>query len=237
MALKRRLRAPVYDEDGRCPCCGQVLDKWGDHALVCPCGGDRTVRHNAVRNTCFEDAQAAGLRPERETAGLLQERPESDELPAPTRPRARRPADVWLPRGKSGAQEALDFAVTSAMRSDLLREASGTPELVFERYNRFKREYRDTALSCQEVGVQFVPMVIEAHSGGWSPLARSQLAWIAQQAAAASNEEPALTALRMAQRISATLHRENARAILKRSAGLEPAGFLSSWATATEEVL
>ena len=36
VALKRRLRAPVYDEDGFCPCCGGVLDRWGDHALVCP---------------------------------------------------------------------------------------------------------------------------------------------------------------------------------------------------------
>ena len=82
VAVKRRLRAPVFDEDNYCPCCGDVLDKWGDHALICACGGDRTVRHNALRNVCFEDARLASLRPEREKAGLLPERPASDELPA-----------------------------------------------------------------------------------------------------------------------------------------------------------
>ena len=30
--------------------CGEVLDRWGDHALSCCCGGDRVLRHNAFRN-------------------------------------------------------------------------------------------------------------------------------------------------------------------------------------------
>ena len=229
IALKRRLRAPVLDCDGFCPCCGRVMDKWGDHALTCDCGGDRTIRHNAIRNACFEDAAEASLRPEREKAGLLPRRPDTDELP----PRAgnRRPADVWLPRGQRGTPEALDFAVTSAMRSSLLRESASSPELVFERYERHKREYQDTARLCEAAGLHFVPMVIEAHSGGWSPLARGVLDWIAQQAAATSNNEPATVALRIAQRMSTALHRENARAILKRCGTQEPSAFDSAWDT------
>ena len=195
--MKRRLRAPVYDEDGFCPCCGDLLDKWGDHALTCPCGGDRTVRHNAIRNVCFEEASHAGMRPEREKAGLLPERPASDELPQ--RRSARRPADVWLPRGQSNQPEALDFAVTSAMRTELLREASTTPELVFQRYEQRKKEYQDTAQQCEQAGLRFVPMIVEAHSGSWSPLARGVLDWIARQRAAINHEEPATIALRIAQ--------------------------------------
>ena len=29
-----------------CTLCGQVMDKWGDHALVCGCGGDWASHHN-----------------------------------------------------------------------------------------------------------------------------------------------------------------------------------------------
>eukprot|EP00971_Amphidinium_carterae_P038020 747530-Amphidinium_carterae.1 len=28
-----------------------TFDKYGDHALTCACGGDRTVRHNRLRDT------------------------------------------------------------------------------------------------------------------------------------------------------------------------------------------
>ena len=49
-ALQRRLRMHVFDEEAVCPCCGDVLDMWGDHCLSCCCAGDRVVRHNSVRN-------------------------------------------------------------------------------------------------------------------------------------------------------------------------------------------
>ena len=60
-------------------------------------------------------------------------------------------------------------------------------------------------------------MVVEAHGGGWSPLARATLDWISKQQAICHNESPAAVSLRVAQRISCTLHRENARAILRRT--------------------
>ena len=59
-----------------------VLGKFGGHALVCACEDSHTIRHNAVRNLCFEDAIAAGMRPEREKAGLLPARPQADGLPS-----------------------------------------------------------------------------------------------------------------------------------------------------------
>ena len=54
ISLKRRLRMPVMESEAPCPCCGQTLDVWGDHAVVCMCNGDRTVKHNAMRNIVFE---------------------------------------------------------------------------------------------------------------------------------------------------------------------------------------
>ena len=80
------------------------MDSYGDHALVCPCRGDRTVRHNAFRDLIFSEAACAGCAPEKEKQGLLPGRSLDDGAPSrsDTRPGAderRRPADVWLPRG------------------------------------------------------------------------------------------------------------------------------------------
>ena len=32
-----------------CPLCNGIADRFGDHARACPCGGDRTKRHNGLR--------------------------------------------------------------------------------------------------------------------------------------------------------------------------------------------
>ena len=59
-------------------------------------------------------------------------------------------------------------------------------------------------------------MVMEAHGGGWGADARAVIGSIARCVAAARSIEPAAASLEIAQRISIALHRENARAILKR---------------------
>ena len=223
VVLKRRLRAPVFEAEFPCPMCGEIMDRWGDHALTCSCNGDRTVRHNAIRNVCYEEAVEASLRPEREKAHLFPQRPISNGLPSSNG--GRRPDDVWLPRGSTGKGEALDFAVTSGLQSELVVPVADTPGLVFQRYEQFKRSYKGTASSCETQGFAFVPMVVEAHGGGWSPLARATLDWISRQQAICHNESPTAVSLRVAQRISCTLHKENARAILRRTAVVPEASF------------
>ena len=61
-----------------------------------------------------------------------------------------------------------------------------------------------------------MPMVLEAHAGAWSPTARGILDWIARQASASQHESAQSCSLRITQRLSCTLHRENARAVLRR---------------------
>ena len=70
----RWLRIPVAEADAICPLCDGIQDKYGDHALVCPCGGDRTKRHNLLRNQVYHFAASAGLNPELEKPGLLRTR-------------------------------------------------------------------------------------------------------------------------------------------------------------------
>ena len=79
-----------------CPFCGEILDPFGDHALVCGCKGDRTMRHNWFRNAFWEEARAAGMDVEKEKANLLPERPDQDGIPTVS---GTRPADVFWKDG------------------------------------------------------------------------------------------------------------------------------------------
>ena len=90
--------------------------------------------------------------------------------------------------------------------------------------------YKDTAKFCEAKGFVFTPMVLEAHGGGWSPLMRAAVDWIAKRQAACHNEDPCSVPLKIAQRISCSLIRDNARAILQRSgATLQPSHLPSGW--------
>ena len=72
VSILRRLRMPIWAQDTNCSLCGQVMDKWGDHALVCSCGGDRVVRHNMIRDVVHSAANhKAGLGAILEKPGLL----------------------------------------------------------------------------------------------------------------------------------------------------------------------
>ena len=71
VACKFRLGLPVYDQPGPCPSCGKDSDILGDHSMVCGTGGERIVRHNAVRDGLHDTAAAAGLAPLKEGRALL----------------------------------------------------------------------------------------------------------------------------------------------------------------------
>ena len=227
-ALQRRLRVAVFKGNEACPCCGEPVDRFGDHALSCSSSGDRTVRHNSIRDVVFEEAGEAALQPEREKAGLLPERPSEDGLVVNNG--ARRPADVWLPRGTGGEKEALDFAVTSGLQLGWYRRTAQDPGMLFAHYEDHKRTYRATEQQCRSEGLRFTPVVLEAHGGGWSPTGRKIVDWIARSAAAASNEKMATVALKIAQRMSCALQRENARAVLRRQSQPDSTPPTSAWA-------
>ena len=199
------------------------MDVWLDHAIACSCRGDRTKRHNCLRNQGFFDAQAAGIAgAELERPGLLppraaREGPPDGEHDGPDLDASnRRPADVYLPRWRNGVPAAWDFAATSGLRADLLGASAASPSAATERYEEFKRQHLDTERQCSEQGITFIPMVIEAHGGGWGREARRAFAILAKRVADTTGEQAALVADQHAQRLSVSLHRENARAVLRR---------------------
>ena len=176
----------------------------------------RDVVHSAATNK-------AGLGAILEKPGLLIprdpldcDRPPDPDPPDPSSP-SRRPADVWVPREPGGGPEAWDFSVTSAFR---LGPAAPDPAAfagVFSSVETRKRVFIDTASQCSRAGIHFCPLVIEAVGGGWSEALRSVVSWIASESNRNSSVGHSDTSFKIAQRISCALHRENARAILKRA--------------------
>ena len=57
---------------------------------------------------------------------------------------------------------------------------------------------------------------MEAHGGGFAPTARRVCAYVAKVGAARENEEIDFQAAKLLRRISIAVHRENARAIIRR---------------------
>ena len=214
--LQRRLRMQIFDRAFFCPFCDAAMDTYGDHALTCPCGGDRTKRHNQLRNHCARLAASAGMRPEVEKPGLLEQRMDMERLEQDPADAQRRPADIFLPCWHLGGAAALDFAVTSGMQTDCLRDSAADAGSAAIKYELKKKEYKETAAKCIEVGFQFVPMVCEAHSGSWGPEAKKIFKCLAKAAACNAGDEEDDKMQWTMQSISVVLHRENARAILRR---------------------
>ena len=133
----------------------------------------------------------------------------------------RRPADIWFPRGvgeRVARPTAIDFAVTSGLRADRVARAREGGEAIADDYAATKRAHLDTEQKCVAAGFSFVPIVFEAHGGGWGAQTRKTLGFIGHQLMAAGDWCPEGPPLRLAQRVSCSLQRETARAILRRLA-------------------
>ena len=224
--LRRWLRISSTECDYACPLCDGTVDAYGDHALVCCGGGDRTRRHNLIRNAVHFTATAANLHPELEKPGLLPQRPLSGGLyedgssigEHDSNPSARRPADVYIPRWRAGPPAAWDFAVTSGLRLDVIPDSARDPDAACTKYEDFKCSHQDTKAQCQGQGITFIPMVMEAVGGGWGKVARGVWSELAKVSALANGEleTERSSAIQLRQRLSMVLHRENARSCLRR---------------------
>ena len=129
----------------------------------------------------------------------------------------RRPADVYLPSWRKGTSAALDIAVTSGLRRDVVESSARDGSSAVSNYESFKRTYLDTETNCRDEGIKFIPLVCEANGGGWGPAGHAVWKELAKQKSIVTGEPDSITALHLLQSLGLILHRENTRAILRRS--------------------
>ena len=110
------------------------------------------------------------------------------------------------------------FAVTSGLRLDAIPDACRDPESILTKYEDQKCEYKDTQQHCQQQGLTFIPMIIEAVGGSWGKNARRVWSELAKTSALATGELTTENScgFQLQQRLAMCLHRENARACLRR---------------------
>ena len=183
-ALRHHLRITVLNQDTQCPWCGQVPDRICDRAAVCPRAGDGNRRHNALGHVFYEATQAA----QKEQAGVLQPRPDSDGLPQQAS--LDRPADVWILRGKDMIPEALGFRGPIPVLRPATRSpgSATTPTRNLTEHETLKRTFHDTANRCQQNGMRFTPMVFDPHAGSWEDFARNLVIWISRRLSATTRD-------------------------------------------------
>ena len=218
--VQRWVRVPVHYTESHSLMCDKVMDRYGDHSLVCACGGDRTKRHNLLRNEVYYFCNSAGLNPELEKPGILQPRPINGAVQEDGSDRGldcnRRPADVYIPRWKRGTPAALDFAVTSGLRSNIVSRSAEDGNVATLLYEDYKRSHLDTETKCREEGINFIPIVCEADGGGWGPAAHKVWSELAKRKAIVAGERDSIVVSRLLQSLGLILHRENARSVLRR---------------------
>ena len=210
--LRTRLCMRERAADAWCPLRDGILDSRGHHSRMCCAGGDRTLRHNALRNYIFRVAMSAGLRPELERPGLL-----IPQMPDETGTERRRPADVYLPAWSAGSPAALDFAVTAPQRQEIVMQAARTGLAAAKAYSEHKKAHLNTQGLCSEAGIDFIPMVAET-SGAWAPSAMNVLKQMAASVATCSGRKPEIVMQQILQNAAIRIRRANARATLRRAA-------------------
>ena len=124
----------------------------------------------------------------------------------------------------------MDFAVSSGLQSGALTKVIDSPETIFGDYESQKRCHLETEKICTAAGFRFTPLILESHGGGMSQLTRGFVNWLGKAVAASRGTETSAESLRIAQRISSTLQRESARAILRRLVPAEEEPLPTAWA-------
>ena len=143
-AIRRRLRLDVLRLERQCAFCKWCkCDVKGEHAVMCPGGASRILRHNNVRNIIAKAVREIGLRTDIEHGGGL-----GDE---------RRPGDVIVWNWYEGKHLLIDVALINPLALShshlLIRDGVGGPATAYENVKR--QRYSDLDASQYD----FVPFI------------------------------------------------------------------------------
>ena len=184
-------------------CSSHALDPLGHHALTFKHGGDVVSRHNRLRDVLLESCRLACLGPQVEAgSGLGHEGHRTW------------PADILIPHWDLGKPAALDLSVTSTLNSSTLMEAgvtSGSAALAAE-----VRKHNANDAKCSELGWTCIPIAVETY-GCWGAEAMQTLSRLASRLATRGNCSKSHATCLLYGRLSLTLMRANAWALLSRA--------------------
>ena len=172
----------------------------GDHAIGCGHSGEKTSRHNRLRDTIFKAATSACLAPGQEIRGLVS----GSEA---------RPADVFIPAWEKGKDAALDVTVISPLQLNMVDRSAQNHSTALD--TAYRRKMASAFQPCADVNVAFIPLAVETF-GGWHPEAINQLTRIGRALARQTNTQESLAINHFFQRLSINLQRANASMILSR---------------------
>ena len=171
------------------------------------------LRHNLIRDIIFDFCAPARLRPELEKVGLLEDDCVLVSL--------RRPADVLVGRPSSTAPDsrferrALDVKVINSLGQDHLSATARHGLAAAEGYREAQLDHLDTYNLCVTAGLSYEPLVFTAQ-GGVERHAESVLTQIATAIANVEETSAAEVKSEMLQKISLSLARSAAKAVMRR---------------------
>ena len=182
--------------------CGLASNAFGDHAIsTCGHYGDRTRRHDDLRDALFATAQAGGLAPVKEERHLLDD--------------ASRPGDLTIRNWHrcQGRHTAFDVVVTLPFQLHSLERTAEEPSHSLDHAASLKNKKRRAA--CDAKLLAFVPLPVTT-LGAWHPDAAEHLQDLARLQASRSGRDKDLAIRHLFQRLSVLLQRGNANMLFLR---------------------
>ena len=204
-AVAVRIGVQIFPREFDCKC-GKKMDVFGRHALRCGSSGDRTKRHNLLRNFFFKKSVVACLEPILEPMHLL-------------RNCGLKPADWCIPEFNRSKPLACDVAVTDPLRDDVIAFSSVTQAEAAQTYGVKVKEAKYSHLISKEE-IIFKPIIVETY-GAWNSHARDFFKYLARNLVHRDfNAEYSFIINSLYQCASVILQKCNARMILNRSKSL-----------------
>jgi hypothetical protein len=196
--------AEIFPEVERCPVCNEAdLDKYGDHALVCQTLGGVVHRHNDAYKVFVQEARHGLVAINVEH--VIQITPEKTYK-----------ADIVLPYGIPGLlsqRTALDLVVTTNFCRTMVKAAAKEDLATAEKgADRKDKEHEE---DLKKVGFMFCPLAFEA-TGGHTPEVSNIANYFITQNSLMTGRPFTELSVNFWQRLSVTLQRSNATAILFR---------------------
>ena len=183
--------------------CGKELDKWGDHAVICPFGPGRIARHNAVNMTWLAAEKTAGFSVSREVGIKTEEKSQ------------KRQADTLVYDWEGGACCAQDWAVAHIMTKAELKAKTVDPNRAVIEAERGK-EKREGGKCEKVVGIKYLLMAVDTF-GGFGPNAVGAMERVANEMRVAKDMDPQVSTKRLAQRLRVVVMSHVANELLRRS--------------------